>query len=186
VKELPTLEGFKVRLRPPSKADVPALFTWYNDPEIVAPYDRFTVDTVDGFEAELEKAPADPASLAPRLVVERKEDAHLIGLVGYYRADPVLELTDIWYVLGEPAERGKGYGTEAVGLLIDHLFHEFDIERVGATVDVANAPSLKLLEHLGIRREGTLRSALYHHAAWHDVEIFGVTRREWADRPRTV
>ena len=180
----PTLEGGAVRLRPPGSADFPRLFAWYNDPDIVAPFDRFTVDTVDELQAAVQRAPEEPASLAPRFVVERKSDGHLLGLVGYYRSHPVLEMTDVWYVLGDRSERGKGYGRESVGLLVDYLFHTFEIPRVGATCDVENAPSYKLLESLGFRKEGTLRSALFHHGGWHDVLVYGVTRPEWAERPR--
>jgi ribosomal-protein-alanine N-acetyltransferase len=183
---VPVLEGPSVRLRPPRAADLLTLFGWYNDPETVAPFDRFSIDSYEGFEKALREAPDDPRSLAPRLVVERKEGPKILGFVGHYQAHPVLEMTDVWYVLGERGERGKGYGREAVALLVDYLFHEHGLQRVGATVDTANIPSFKLLERLGFRREGTLRSALFHHSAWHDVGVYGVTRTEWAERSRPV
>jgi len=181
---LPVLEGPTVRLRAPRPADMMTLFGWYNDPETVAPFDRFSIDSFDSFQAAVAAAPDDPRSLAPRFVVERRDGSKVVGFVGHYQAHPVLEMTDVWYVLGDRAERGKGYGREAVGLLVDYLFHELDLARVGATADTTNAPSVRILERLGFQREGTLRSALYHHAAWHDVAVFGVTRKEWAARPR--
>jgi RimJ/RimL family protein N-acetyltransferase len=181
---VPTLESRSVRLRAPEKKDLEALYSWYNDPETVAPFDRFAVDTFPEFEAAVATAAQDPASLAPRFVVERREDGKVLGFVGHYRAHPVLEMTDIWYVLGERAERGKGYGREAVGLLVDFLFHALPLERVGATTDIENQPSFHLLERLGFRREGTLRSALFHHGRWHDVAMYGITRAEWSEQPR--
>lgn len=181
---VPTLEGQRVRLRLPKPADMTTLFSWYNDPETVAPFDRFTLDTYDEFARAVAAAPSDLQSLAPRFVVERKENGRVLGFVGHYRSHPVLELTDVWYVLGEVTERGKGYGREAVGLLVDYLFHRFDIARVGATTDVANEPSGRLLTKLGFRREGTLVSALYHHSGWHDIALYGITRAEWANRSR--
>ncbi|HXW66328.1 MAG TPA: GNAT family protein [Thermoplasmata archaeon] len=177
------LEGPAVRLRPLAAAEYPLLFSWYNDPEIVAPFDRFEVDTLDTFVAAVESAASDSASLAPRFVVERRERPGPIGFVGYYRAHPVLEYLDVWYVLGDRATRGKGYGREAVGLLVGHLFATTSVERVGATCDVENVPSFRLLEGLGLRREGLLRSALFHHGRWHDVLVYGVTRSEWKARP---
>lgn len=183
---LPTLEGAQVRLRPPKPSDYELLFSWYNDPEVIAPFDRFTVDTFDSFRKAVERAPADPASLAPRFVVELREDGRVVGLVGYYRAHPVLSLTDVWYVLGDPTVRGRGLGREAVGLLIDHLFHADALDRVGATTDVENSPSYRLLESLGFHREGTLRAGLFHHGRWHDVAVYGVTRSEWSARPRSA
>lgn len=168
-----------VHLRPLSPADLPRIFPWYNDPEVVAPFDRFSVDTFEGFARAVEEAPRDPASTAPRFLIERSADGRVLGFVGFYRAHPVLALTDIWYVLGEAGERGKGYGRQAVGLLVDYLFATSDLERVGATCDVENAPSYRLLERLGFRREGTIQSALFHHGRWHDVALYGVTRAQW-------
>ncbi|HEY6238747.1 MAG TPA: GNAT family N-acetyltransferase, partial [Thermoplasmata archaeon] len=102
---VPVLEGPFVRLRPPKAGDLLTLFAWYNDPETVAPFDRFSVDRFEDFEVALRDAPNDPRSLAPRFVVERKSDPRILGFVGHYQAHPVLTLTDVWYVLGERAER---------------------------------------------------------------------------------
>jgi RimJ/RimL family protein N-acetyltransferase len=162
------------------REDLEAVFDWYNDPEIVAPFDRFSVDSLDAFAAAVQAAPDDPRSLAPRYVVERKDDGRRLGLVGYYLPHPVLETIDVWYVVGATAERGKGYGKEAVGLLVTELFNAQPLERVGATCDVENQPSRHLLESLGFRVEGTIHQALYHHGRWHDVRAYGVTRAEWS------
>ncbi len=172
------LEGPSVRLRPPEARDLEGIFAWYNDAELVAPYDRFAVDTFDEFVRSVEEARSAPVALGPRFVVETRASPEVVGVVGHYRPHPVLEFVDVWYVLGKPAARGRGYGREAVGLLTDHLFATETLERVGATCDVENVPSYRLLEGLGFRREGTLRSALYHHGRWHDVHVYGITRAE--------
>ncbi len=176
------LEGATVRLRPPAVEEYPLLFGWFNDPEVVAPYDRFSVDTMDSFVASVESASTDPSSLAPRFVVERRATPGPIGFVGHYKPHPVLEYLEVWYVLGDTAARGRGYGKEAVGLLIGHLFATTAFARIGAVCDVENVPSFRLLEGLGLRREATLRSALFHHGRWHDVYAYGVTRPEWSAR----
>jgi RimJ/RimL family protein N-acetyltransferase len=179
VPDTPIQEGPLVRLRRPERADLLEVFDWYNDPQIVSPFDRFELDTFEEFSAAVEAAPGEPRSLAPRWVVERSADHRRLGLVGHYRPHPVLETVDVWYVIGDPGDRGKGYGREAVRLLVDWLFREEDLERVGATCDVANLPSSRLLERLGFRLEGTMRSSLFHHGGWHDVRVYGVTRSEW-------
>ena len=176
------LEGSAVRLRPLAPADYRTVFDWYNDPEVVAPYDRFSLDSFDEFVRSVETASDDPRSLAPRWAVERRDDRDLLGVVGHYLAHPVLEYVDIWYALGNRSARGHGYGREAVGLMVDHLFRSTSVERVGATCDVENQPSYRLLEGLQFRLEGTLRSALFHHGRWHDVRVYGLTRTEWVER----
>jgi len=177
------LEGAAVRLRPPVRSDLEGIFAWYNDAETVAPFDRFAVDTFDDFVRSVEAASTDPVSLAPRFVVEQKADGRVIGVVGHYRPHPVLEFVDVWYILGDREARGKGYGKEAVRLLVEHLFATETVERLGATCDVDNVPSYRLLEALGFRREGTLRSALFHHGRWHDVFVYGLTRADRGSAP---
>ncbi len=176
------LEGPTVRLRPLTPADYSGVFSWYNDPEIVAPFDRFALDTYEEFVRAVETAADDPASLAPRFAVERRAEGDVVGVVGSYRAHPVLEYLDVWYVLGDPRARGHGVGREAVSLLVAELFRTTPVERVGATCDVENVASYRLVEGLGFRWEGTLRSALFHHGRWHDVRVYGITRSEWTAR----
>lgn len=176
------LEGQGVRLRPLAPADYRLVHAWYNDPDLVAPFDRYAPDTFEEFVRSIESAAREPTSLAPRFAVEDRKTGELVGVVGYYLAHPVLEYLDVWYLLGARSARGRGLGREAVALLVDYVFRTQPIERVGASVDVDNLPSNRLVEALGFRSEGTLRSALFHHGRWHDVRIYGVTRPEWSAR----
>jgi ribosomal-protein-alanine N-acetyltransferase len=166
------LEGAQVRLRPVTEQDSARLFRWYQDPELVAPFDRYELDTLATFADALASAPEDPDSLYPRYAVELRASGTIVGCVGWYRAHPVLEYLDIWYLLGEPAERGRGLGREAVYLLVSELFRTQTVDRIGATCDVENLPSARLLERLG-----------FHHARWHDVHVYGITRAEWSSPP---
>ena len=179
----PTLEGPRVRLRAPRESDLPILHRWYEDPELSAPFDRFATESLGEFAQAVRASPEDPGSLAPRFVIERKADGAPIGCVGHYRSHPVLTVLEVWYFVADPSTRGTGLGSEAVGLLVDHLFRTTAVERVGATCDVENAPSYRLLERLGFRREGVLSSVLFHHARWHDAAVYGVTRSSWRARP---
>ncbi|HLM90938.1 MAG TPA: GNAT family protein [Thermoplasmata archaeon] len=178
------VEGTKVRLRPLEAADLPRVFEWYSDPDLVAPYDRFFTDTYDSFAESVREASADMLSLAPRFAVEPLGAHGAVGVVGHYVSHPVLQTVEVWYLIGDASARGRGYGREAVGLLVDHVFRTTSVERVGATCDVENTASCRLVEGLGFQREGTLRSALYHHARWHDAHLYGVTRAERSTRSR--
>lgn len=177
---MPPPLGPNIRLRPPVPADYPTLYSWFSDPQVVAPYDRFLSESYDGFVRSMSASEDDPSSLVPRFVVERVEGSGPLGVVGHFAPHPVLESIEVWYVIGDRAVRGHGYGREAVGLLTDHLFRTTSVERVGATCDVENIASSRLVEGLGFRREGTLRGAFYHHGRWHDVHLYGVTRTEWS------
>ena len=180
--EGPSIEGARVRLEPIDRPTAERIFRWYEDPELVAPYDRYEPEGYLEFESSLHTASEDPRSLAPRFAIVRKADQVAVGCVGHYLAHPVLEYIDLWYLMGDPSARGQGLGSEAVELLVSHLFASTSVGRVGATCDVENIPSSKLLVRIGMRLEGTMRSALYHHARWHDIYLYGTTREEWAAR----
>jgi len=176
------LEGTKVRLRPLEPAEFRRVFEWYSDPEAASPFDRYVTDTFEGFVRSLGEAASDPASLAPRFVVEPLSSPGAVGVVGHFVSHPVLESVELWYLIGDPKSRGLGYGKEAVGLLVDEVYRTSAVARVGISCDVDNVPSCRLAEGLGFRREGTLRAALFHHGRWHDVHTYGITREEWAAR----
>lgn len=176
------IEGTTVRLDPIDRKTAERIHRWYEDPELVAPFDRYEAEGFAEFEASLRTSEGDPRSLAPRFAVVRKSDDEAVGCLGHYLAHPVLEYVDVWYVIGEPSARGHGFGSEAVSLLVSHLFATQSVGRIGATCDVENVASVRLLERIGMRREGTMRSALFHHGRWHDVHLFGVTREGWAKR----
>jgi RimJ/RimL family protein N-acetyltransferase len=175
-----SLQGTKVRLRPVVPSDYPTVFAWFSDPQVVAPHDRFFSDSYEGFVRSMAEAAGDPVSLAPRFAIERTDVPGAVGVVGHYLSHPVLESLDVWYVVGDRAARGQGFGREAVALLVDHLLATTSVERVAATCDVDNVASCRLVEGLGFRREGTLRSAFYHHGRWHDVHLYGVIRADWS------
>jgi RimJ/RimL family protein N-acetyltransferase len=54
---------------------------------------------------------------------------------------------------------GRGYGTQAAELLVGWLKRQGEIVRIWATTDVDNARSLRVLEKLGLQREGVMRKA---------------------------
>lgn len=81
------------------------------------------------------------------------------------------------------AHRGRGFGSEAVALITEHLFTVEGAGRVQASTDVANAPMRAVLRKLGFVEEGVLRGfmpAADPDAVRHDYVMVGVTRDEWA------
>ena len=58
-------------------------------------------------------------------------------------------------------ERRKGYGTEAIQLMIDHLFLTKDVVRIQVSTDTSNIASQRALEKVGFSKEGTMRKSWY-------------------------
>jgi aminoglycoside 6'-N-acetyltransferase len=79
-----------------------------------------------------------------------------------------------------PAFQGRGYATEAAGLLLGYLFGARGKHRVTATCDARNLASAAVLERLGLRREGHLRESAWAKGEWTDDLVYAMLRREWA------
>ena len=79
----------------------------------------------------------------------------------------------------EPGARGRGYGTEAVQLLVDYLFLHKDIGRIQAETHPANAASRRVLEKAGFSFEGLIRRSFFTRGVWRDTAMHSILRDEW-------
>jgi aminoglycoside 6'-N-acetyltransferase len=78
-----------------------------------------------------------------------------------------------------PAYQGKGYATEAVRGMLEHLFTERNLHRVSAECDARNTASARLLERVGFRQEGLRLSNTWFKGEWTDDLLFGLLRRDY-------
>ncbi len=79
----------------------------------------------------------------------------------------------------DEADRGRGFGTEAVAVLTRHLFEELDARRVEAGTHVGNAPMIAVLERLGFAKEGVLRRFFPSRSGGIDCAVYAMTRDDW-------
>ena len=78
-----------------------------------------------------------------------------------------------------PEHQGHGYATEAARRLLGYLFAARGKHRVMACCDARNAASARVLERLGMRREGHLRESTWAKGEWTDDLLYAVLDREW-------
>jgi ribosomal-protein-alanine N-acetyltransferase len=174
------LEGKNVSLRRVEKKDVPLLAGWLNDVRFVGPYSDFPTQVT---EAELERRMFEPK--IPQMewvdfIVQNRNGAS-IGWVAHYISSQNFGWVEIGYYL-VPEERGKGYGTEAIRILVDYLFLTKDVPRVQAVTSVENKASQRVLEKSGFKKEGTIRSALWTgKGKWTDGILYSILREEWKE-----
>jgi RimJ/RimL family protein N-acetyltransferase len=132
-------------------------------------------------KTEAERRFENPSPLAvlterARFVIEKK-DGTKVGIIAHYLVLPSKRM-EIGYDL-ILNERGKGYGTEAVQIIVDHLFLTKDIVRIQAVTNVENIPSQRVLEKAGFQKEGTLRKVSHIRQEYGDAYIYSVLREEW-------
>ena len=83
----------------------------------------------------------------------------------------------IW-LLGEQ-HYGKGYGRDAVAVLLSYAFEMVNLEKVFLGVFDFNEAAIRIYERVGFRYEGRLRHMLYYDGAWRNQWEMGLLRSEW-------
>ena len=170
------LEGKNVNLRILEKEDLSFYVKWFNDPSFFGEYNPLEQTT----KAEMEKSYDNAPSEKRKFFIEKK-DGTKIGVVNTF---PAAELLEIGFTLIS-GERGKGYGTEAVTILVDYLFLSRDLVRIQAYTDPRNMASQRVLDKVGFKREGVVRKSMFIHGEWRDLLLCSILREEWKE-PRIL
>ncbi len=103
------------------------------------------------------------------------EGGSLIGTCQLHAIDPIHRTAELQIRIA-PSHHGQGYGTEAVGLLLDHAFKDLNLHRVQLHVFATNARAIRVYEKAGFAREGVLLEAAYIDGKYVDVVVMGVLR----------
>jgi len=168
------LEGKRVNLRVVEKEDLPLVAEYENNPEFwgeLAVYPLLQKPKAD-FEKEYDKRPPEE-----NWFFIEKKDGTRIGTIFHFLEGRQLE---IGYALIQ-SERGKGYCTEAVKIMIDYLFLSKEITRIQAHTDVRNVVSQKILEKAEFKKEGTIRKYAFVSGQWRDALLYSILREEWKE-----
>jgi RimJ/RimL family protein N-acetyltransferase len=111
-------------------------------------------------------------------IAERSGEG-VIGTATLFHVTTTNRRAEIGFAVGR-AHQGRGLASEAVEILIAFAFDSLGLHRLEADVDPRNEPSLRLLEKLGFRREGTLRERYFVGDEIQDTVMLGLLAPEWA------
>ena len=119
---------------------------------------------------------ADPASVPHALC---RDDGRPVGVASYLRLDPANGSVEVGgIVLAEELQRTTA-ATEAMYLMMRHVFDDLGYRRYEWKCDAHNAPSRRAAERLGFRYEGRFRNALVYKGRNRDTAWFAITDVEW-------
>jgi len=176
------LEGKNIRLRLRDREDLDFFWEFWNKIEFYGEYEAIQPQMT---KSEAEKRIENPTrtDIDWTWFVVEKKDGTKIGFIIHFLVQPK-KWIEIGYAL-IPSEIGKGYGTEAVQILVDYLFLSKDIMRIQATTDLRNKASQKVLEKTGFKREGILRKSGFTRGEWTDDYLYSILKEEWKE-PRIL
>ena len=175
----------RLLLRPHLSEDADAFYGYMSDAEVLR-YEPYPPLDRRESEEELHKRIADPDFIAVCLPPD--DDRPWGSLIGHIFFSPcAFSSWEIGWVFNR-AYWKKGYASEAASAVIDAAFHEGLAHRVIAMCNPENEASERLMQRLGMRKEGLLIKNLYFRtdengaALWQDTAMYAVLREEWISR----
>lgn len=108
------------------------------------------------------------------------DSGKLIGTCQLHGINPTHRHAELQIRLGDIGQRGRGYGSEAVRLLLEFAFRDLNLERVFLHVFIDNVAAIRVYEKNGFCHEGVLRRAAYIDGKYKDVLVMGILRNEFS------
>jgi len=84
--------------------------------------------------------------------------------------------------IADAQERGKGYGSEALRLVLRYAFAELNLFRLSASIPEYNRVALHVLNRQGFQEEIRQRQELHRYGRRWDIIYLGLLRDEWLER----
>ncbi len=180
-----TLTTDRLRVRRFQPGDLEAFVAMRSDPEL-ARYQSWRIIARPEAEAFIAKMvdvePGTPGEWVQLAIADQATDVFLGDCALYNKVDDP-DVVEIGFTLTRQAQ-GKGLATEAVSAVFDFLFQQKGFRRVIAICDVRNHSSYRLLERLGMRREGHTLQSYWNKRSWTDEYQYAILRDEWLNRAR--
>jgi RimJ/RimL family protein N-acetyltransferase len=176
---LTPLEGERVRLRAHRDDDADAAFAVLSDPRVMRYWSRPAMAHPDEARKQIENIREHVAAgTLLQWAIARRDDDNVIGHVSLFALYPAHQRAELGYALAA-AHWGQGFAREALTLALDHAFATLGLGRIEADVDPRNEASIKLVEHLGFRHEGTLRRRWFVANEYQDSALYGLLAEDW-------
>lgn len=182
----PLLGTPRLALSPLTPADAPAMYAYRSHPEVLRfqPFEPASLLDVETFIADRLSVAFDTPGTRFQCAIRLKDTGLIIGDLGTrFPADETRQ-AEIGLTVS-PDHQGRGFGTEAFGGMLNHLFGNLHKHRVFASVDPGNASCIALLKRVGMRQEAHFRQSFWFKGAWVDDLVFGILASEWKGRQET-
>ncbi|GAB4194144.1 MAG: GNAT family protein [Roseiflexaceae bacterium] len=174
--EKPTLRSARVTLRPIRLDDIDAYLALLQDEEglrLTGTQATFTREQTEGWLRTIAER-EDRVDLA---IVPAGAD-ELVGEVVLNKIDPDNRSANIRIGIRQP-HTGRGYGSEAMRLMLGYAFEQLRLHRVDLEVFLFNPRALHVYEKLGFKREGVLRDVILLDGVYHDAIVMSMLEDEY-------
>jgi diamine N-acetyltransferase len=171
------LSGERLLLRAPEPEDLDMLYLWENDPDVwhvsntLTPFSRYTLKNyienshLDIFEAK-----------QLRLMIELRNSITTIGTIDLFDFDPYHHRAGIGVLIGDVTQRGLGYASEALDLMIGFCFEHLRLHQLYCGIGADNHSSIKLFTSKKFIQCGERKDWLKTPGGWQSELLFQLIR----------
>ncbi|MFS0722867.1 GNAT family N-acetyltransferase [Paenibacillus sp. 1P07SE] len=177
---MPHLHGARIMLREYRLQDLPYMRAWVNNPVITCGLsDAFLYPhTMHETETFLHRVMEGEGGHRGFIIAHRDSEDY-IGQLDLFEIDWKNRMAEMGIVIGDPADHGRGYGREAIGVLQQFVYHELGLNRLQLEVHEDNRAAIQCYQHCGFREEGRLRQRHYRQGRYTDLLLMGQLREDY-------
>ncbi|NVM46210.1 MAG: GNAT family N-acetyltransferase [Candidatus Lokiarchaeota archaeon] len=179
------LKGKRIKFAPLDRKHIDKFLKWFNDPEITQYLMMYKPLTRD-WEEEWFNALKNREDTVHFSIVLLDEDdpEKIIGNCAIHNINPKNRACSCGITIGEKEYQSKGYGAEAMEMLIEYGFNTLNMNRIELTVYDFNTRAYKTYQKVGFVEEGRKRQARYHNGKYYDEIIMAILKEDWEKRTR--
>ena len=178
----PLLQGQLVRLvAANSETDAESFARWSRDSEFMRLQDSGVARSwsVKQSKEEMQKWMENEKPNDYEFVIRTLAENRLIGMIGLDGIRWSHGDTFVGIAVGEREVWGRGYGTDAMRVILRFAFMELNLHRVSLDVFEYNPRAIRSYEKVGFKHEGRVRQALNRDGRRWDILYMGILREEW-------
>ncbi len=179
------MEGNLVRLRAYEKSDLDAAMKLINDEEITdllgGEMLAYPVSSIA--EEKFIEAAAVLSDKQKTFVIETLAEPRYIGTISFNAINWLNRSAGVGIVIGDKSLWGKGYGTDAMRVMMRLGFDKMNLHRLWLHVHDYNLRAIASYEKCGFKSEGVLRQEHFKRGRYHDTIVMGILESEYRAIP---
>ena len=176
MKYFKKLVGERIYLSPRSIEDLEKYTEWMNNFEVTDYTGRsHQIMTIEAEKRYLEENINEEAVFA---IVDIEKDK-LIGSIGLHKVNHFKRTATLGIFIGDKDYRNKGYGTEAIKLILDYGFNYLNLNNINLDLLEFNERAFACYKKCGFKEYGRRRESTYLNGKYYDVISMDILRREF-------
>ncbi|VDG20342.1 GNAT family N-acetyltransferase [Lactiplantibacillus mudanjiangensis] len=173
--------GPKINLAVPQPEDFDEISDWYADGNFVRNLDTAPARPLSGEDLEQTYRNLNRETEF-YFHIRANDDDRLLGFVTLYNIDWHNQLGQLAIAIGDAEDRGHGYGTEALNLMLHYGFNELNLYKVCLDVIATNQSAIAVYQNSGFEFEGTNQRAVKRDGQRIDLYNMGLFAEDFQPR----